>query len=157
VGSKLLIAAAGLAALLATSAGLAQERHTPDEAKALAERAARHIGEVGPRQAIADFNDPANGYLIGELFPFAYNAEGIAICCYPMRALVGHDAKNFRDSDGKAFGQEIIATANAQGSGWVEYRMTNPQSRKLEDKVSYVIKAGDVIVGVGVYKPSGAR
>jgi cytochrome c len=94
---------------------------------------------------------------VDDLFPFAYSDDGIVLCCNPLHALVGRDAKSFRDSGGKAFGQEMIATVHGQGSGWVEYRMTNPRSRKIEDKVSYVIRVGDVIVGVGVYTPRGAK
>jgi cytochrome c len=156
MGPKLLIVALGLA-LIAASTGSAEELHSPDHAKALAERAAHHIGEVGPQQALDDFNDPRNGYIRDDLFPFAYSAEGIVLCCNPLHALVGRDAKSFRDSDGKAFGQEIIDTVNAHGSGWVEYRMTNPRSRKIEDKISYVIKVGNIIVGAGAYKPTGAK
>jgi hypothetical protein len=37
----------------------AAERATPEEAKALAEKAAAHLAQVGAQKAIADFMEPA--------------------------------------------------------------------------------------------------
>jgi hypothetical protein len=38
--------------------GMAQQRGTPEEAQALADRAVLHMCQVGPEAAIKDFNDP---------------------------------------------------------------------------------------------------
>lgn len=52
-----------------------------------------------------------------------------------------------------ANGKEFIKTANSKtGKGWVDYKWPNPLSKALEAKSSYVEKAGEVIIGCGIYK-----
>ncbi len=45
-------------------------------AQALAERAAQHLARVGPQQAFSDFQDPAGGFLDGDLYVFVFDFEG---------------------------------------------------------------------------------
>jgi hypothetical protein len=126
---------------------------TPVEAKALAERAAAHMLEVGPEQALRDFNDPDGTFRDRDLFVVTYDPERKVASAIGVKAYLGRDATGFVDADGKEFGKEIIATAEKSGTGWVEYRMTNPITMKVELKTSYVIKVGDYIVFVGAYRP----
>jgi cytochrome c len=126
---------------------------TLDEAKALAERAAIHMREAGPKQAIADFNDLNGGYCDRNLFVVTYDQQRKVVSSLRVPAYLGRDATRFLDEDGKEFGKAIIATAETNGAGWVDYRMTNPATMKVERKSSYVIQVGDYILIVGAYKP----
>ncbi len=144
--------ALSLVATLATNAALAEDRGTPDEAKALVEKAAIHIKEVGAEKAFADFNDPKGGYQDRDLFVFVYAADGKIVCVPGIPALLGKDANALKDVDGKEFGKMIIAAA-AAGGGWSEYHMTNPTTKKVEPKKTYATKAGDYVLGVGAYNP----
>lgn len=128
---------------------LADERGTPDQAKALTEKAAQHMREVGPEKAIADFNDPNGAFRDRDLFVVTYRKDGKVITSPGVPALVGRDANTFKDVDGKEFGKQLLA---ANGN-WVEYRMTSPATKKVEQKTSYVIKVDDYSVFVGAYKP----
>ncbi len=129
----------------------AADHATTEEAKALAEKAAAHFKAVGPEKAYADFNDPAGGYIDRELFVNVYSPEGKVACGVGVPALVGRDATQFKDSTGKEFGKAIIETAKTQGSGWVEYHMTNPLTKKVEPKKSWVIQVNDYVVFVGAF------
>ena len=60
----------------------------------------------------------------------------------------GSPAYNLRLSERRA---EMVAAAK-KGSGTVEYMWKNPESGKVEAKVSYLKKAGDQVCGVGAYK-----
>jgi cytochrome c len=131
-----------LAATLVTRAGYAADPATPEEAKALAERAAAHFNDVGPEKAIADFNDGAAGYVDRELFVVVYDPENRIKGSYGIPALRDKDATLLKDVEGKEFGKEIIAVARSQGTGWVEYRMTNPVTHKVGLKKSWVIGLG---------------
>jgi signal transduction histidine kinase len=143
-----------VAAPLWTTPLSAQERGTAAEAKALAEKAAAHLHQVGPQQAIADFDDPAGGYRDRDLFVVVYDPRHIVVSAAGNPAFVGRDATLFKDTDGKEFGKAIIAAGETQdGRGWVEYRMNSPISHKVEQKASYVIKVDGYIVLVGIYKP----
>jgi cytochrome c len=126
---------------------------TLDEAKALAQRAAIHMREVGPDRAVADFNDPAGGYCDRNLFVVTYDQHRKVVSSLRVPAYLGRDATRFVDEDGKEFGNAIISTAETRGAGWVDYRMTNPATMKVEVKSSYVVLVGDYIIMVGAYKP----
>jgi cytochrome c len=140
-----------LAAALVSRSGYAADQATPDEAKALAEKAAAHFKEVGPDKAIADFSDPGAGYVDRELFVVVYDPANRIMGSWGIPALRGKDATLMKDVEGKEFGKDIIALAKSQGSGWVAYRMTNPVTRKVALKRSWVIGMGDYILFVGAF------
>jgi hypothetical protein len=139
------------AAAMLARAGQAAEPATPAEAKALAEKAADHFKAVGPDKAIADFIDPAAGYVDRELFVVVYDPANKIQGSYGVPALRGKDATLMKDVEGKEFGKEIIALAKTNGSGWVDYRMTNPVTKKVAQKKSWVIGTGGYVLFVGAF------
>ena len=145
------VAVAAAAMLLAGSA-LAEDRGSPDEAKALVEKAAAHLQAVGPEKAFADFNDQKGAFVDRDLFVFVYSLDGKVVVGGAVPALLGRSALAFKDIDGKEFGKEIMAAA-AAGGGWTEYRMSNPATKKPEPKKTYAVKAGDYVVAAGAYVP----
>jgi hypothetical protein len=46
----------------------------------------------------------------------------------------------------------MITTAKESGTSWVGYKWPNPSIKKVEPKSSFVMRVGDVLVGVGIYK-----
>lgn len=122
-----------------------------DEAKALAEKAATHVKDVGIDKALADFNNPSGGYIDRELFVVVYGPDGKIVCSPGLPALLNRDASQLKDVNGKAFGKEIMTVGQNGGTGWVEYRMANPLTHKLAAKRSYVIGVGQYIVFVGAF------
>ncbi|MCX7173477.1 MAG: cache domain-containing protein [Proteobacteria bacterium] len=123
-----------------------------DDALALVTKAVAHVKEAGKEKALADFNDSKGSFVKGELYVFAYTLQGV-ILAHPMNPkLIGKDMTEVKDSDGKLFTKEFIATVNGPGKGWVDYNWTNPTTKKIEAKSSYVAKAGDIFVGCGIYK-----
>jgi hypothetical protein len=130
---------------------MAQERGTLQEAQALTDRAVLHMREVGPESAINDFNDPHGNYVDRDLFVIVYDPNGTIMTGVP--ALIGKNARSLTDVTGKEFGQDIINAAHSADGSWVEYHMTNPVTRKVELKTSYVRRSNDYVVFVGVYKP----
>ncbi|MDD2852313.1 MAG: cache domain-containing protein [Desulfuromonadaceae bacterium] len=123
-----------------------------DDAVALVKKAVAHVKESGKEKALADFNDPKGKFVKGALYIFAYNLKGVIIA-HPMNPkLIGKDMNEVKDADGKYFTKDFLAAVNGPGKGWVDYRWTNPVSKKIEAKSSYVEKAGDMLVGCGIYK-----
>lgn len=123
-----------------------------DDAVGLVRKAVAHIKEKGKDAAIADFNDKKGKFVKGELYVFAYSLHGV-ILAHPMNPkLIGKDMLEIKDADGKYFTKEFVSTVNGPGKGWVDYRWTNPISKKIEAKSSYLEKAGDIFVGCGIYK-----
>jgi cytochrome c len=131
--------------------GVAQERGTPQQAQALCDRALLHMKEVGPATAIKDFNDREGGYIDHDLFVIVYDPNGTIMTGVP--ALIGKDARSLTDVTGKEFGKDIIAAARTKDGSWVDYHMTNPATKKVESKTSYVRSFNDYVIFVGAYSP----
>lgn len=152
-----------LALLAPAGAALAQDdiktrracaKATRPIAQALAEKAAAHLARVGRDQAFKDFGDPAKGFLDGDLYVFVFDFAGTLVASggFPEhvgRRLIGHS----RDSTEYVGGMLRVGTE--KGKGWYDYIWLNPCSRQRETKGSYVIKVGDLLVGVGAYVREG--
>jgi cytochrome c len=139
--------AVGLA--LPTAAGAA----TPEEAKALSERAAAYIQSVGEAKAFADFSRPDGGFTQGELYVFCYDHDGVNLAHGANPLFVGKNLQHLKDPDGKEPNVDIIAIGFGKGEGWVDFKWPNPITKKIEPKSAYVIRTNDVVCGVGYYKP----
>lgn len=139
----------GCATVLSAQAPVAG---TPAEAQALLKKAVAHYEAVGRAQALADFTAKKAPFAQLDLYVF---------CIGPDRTVVAHGAdpkevgvkiETLKDVDGKVFGPELWTQGNAPGGGSVEYRWTNPVTKKVQSKISYVRKVGTDVCGVGAYK-----
>jgi signal transduction histidine kinase len=63
----------------------------------------------------------------------------------------GKNFINLKDSDGKAFIQEIVDTANVTGSGFVDYKWYNPLTKEIKPKSAYFEKVDEMIFCGGIY------
>ena len=138
------------AALLVAVGAVAGEKGTTAEAKALLDKAVAKVQKDGADKAVAAFNDPAGGFRDRDLYVFCMDAS-YKINAHPDATMLGTDVATLKDPNGKAFGAEMVAAAK-KGEGAVEYSWKNPVSGKVEDKVSYLKKAGSLYCGVGAYK-----
>jgi signal transduction histidine kinase len=134
--------------LLAPVAG-ASEKGTPDEAKAMLERAVTAM-KADEGKAIAAFNDPKGGYRDRDLYVFCFDPDG-KITAHPDKAMVGTSATALKDPDGKAVGTEMLALSQ-KGGGSLEYKWKSPTTQQVGTKVSFLKPAGKQTCGVGAYK-----
>ncbi|MGH6797830.1 MAG: cache domain-containing protein [Roseiarcus sp.] len=143
-----------IAAMAALTPALASsDRGTADEAKAMVEKAAAYLKEVGPDQTFAAIGDPSNAdFHDRDLYVFVRSIDGNTVAHGANKGMIGHTSLELKDADGKLYNKEMIDLANSNGSGWVEYRWVNPVSHKIERKSSYIVKVGDYVVGAGFYK-----
>jgi cytochrome c len=124
-------------------------------AQALAERAAQHLRRAGQAQAFKDFQDPAGGFLDGDLYVFVFDLEGTLMASGGFPYAVGRNLVIGYHEPSATNVRNLIQVARAQGQGWSEYVWRNPCSGRRETKISYVIKVGDLVVGVGAYLREG--
>lgn len=139
-------------AAVAFSPAFAQERGTSDEAVAMVKKAVELVKSAGKDKALAAFNDPNGGFQVKDLYVFAQDLASGATLAHKNPGLIGKDLRVLKDADGKAFGLEMTQLANEKGSGWVDYKWVNAQTKKIEPKSSYIERVGDIYVGVGIYK-----
>jgi cytochrome c len=129
------------------------ERGTPEEAKAMLQKAVEHYNSVGRTQALADFNGKKPPFFDRDLYVACMDSKHVLVANGGYPQLVGTSADAWRDADGKAMGKAVSDVASSKGEGSVEYRWYNPVSGKIEPKVGFVQKVGDDILLVGAYNP----
>lgn len=142
--------AAGLA-VLCSHAAFAADRATPEQAKALLDKAVAELQMDGPQKAFAAFNDSHGGYTIGELYVFVFDLKGKYEASAANPTLTGTDAYDLHDAEGKFLVREMIAVAKSKGDGQVDYVWLNRADNHVERKRSLIHRVGDHIVGVGYY------
>lgn len=143
------------AVLAPAAAGERCPTATVSAAKALAERAARHLAEHGPEASLPRFMDPRGGFVEGDLYVFVFDMQGRLVASGGWPETVGARVIGAEDGSGPNIYLAMRRLVMSEGSGWVDYTWYNPCSRALEPKASYVIRVGDYIVGVGAYKRPG--
>jgi len=126
---------------------------TTDEAQNLVERGIAYYLHYGEEKAIEAFNDPNGEFVKGELYVFLIKLDGTTLAHGGDAAQIGKNVLDLTDAKGKLFIQEFIRAAKA-GGGWVDYQWTNPVSKKIQDKSSYIkpIEGTDLFIGCGIYK-----
>jgi cytochrome c len=139
--------------LMACGAGvLAAEKSTAEEAVAMVKQAVAYLNANGKEKAFEEFNDPQGQFVTRDLYVFVNDMNGTTVAHGGNVKLVGKNVLELKDASGKAFIREMVEVTRTRGKGWVEYKWMNPQSRSLETKLTYVEKAGDFVIGCGIYK-----
>jgi signal transduction histidine kinase len=125
---------------------------TQAEAKALAEQAAEFLKANGKEKALAELNKPKGQFDKGEMYVYALDMQGTVLAHVKNPELVGKNTYNVPDEGGKLFRRDIVELAKAKGSGWVDYKYVNPETKKLGAKTAYILRADGIILCCGVYK-----
>lgn len=138
--------------LLATPA-YSSDKGTANEAVAMVKKAVALIKSEGKEKAYAAFSDPNNkDFHDRDLYVYVYDLNGVAAAHGVNPKMVGKNLLDMKDVEGKAMIQEMVKLAKEKGSGWVDFKWPNPVSKVVEAKSGYVERAGDVMVGSGIYK-----
>ncbi|MEN6342096.1 MAG: transporter substrate-binding domain-containing protein [Methanospirillum sp.] len=102
---------------------------------------------------LAPYRDPADP----EVYAFVYDTNLTMVAHAGNYRLVGQNFRGRTDVAGKAFRDEILATATAKGSGWVDYVYVNINESRLSQKTTYcrLVQGSDgrdYIVCAGTFK-----
>jgi cytochrome c len=141
-----------VAACLAMPAIAAEQRATPDEAKAMLAKAVSHIKTVGQEKALTDFMVKSGPWVDRDLYLSVYDMTGKTVAHINPR-MVGKDNMNLQDANGKYHVKERFEIVKAKGKGQQEFAFLNPMTKQIENKVMFFEKVGDLIVACGAYKP----
>ena len=145
-----LIAAVAVATLAAGA--IAADMATPDEAKAMSQKAQAAVNTMGAEKAYAAFADPAAGFQAKDLYVFCMDLNGVMTAHAKKPELVGKNLSEFNKYGDSLF-KNMVAMAKDKGEGWVDYNWPYPGTEEIKPKTSYIMtnKAG-VFCGVGAYK-----
>ena len=128
------------------------QKTTLEQAKKLVEQAVAYMKANGEEKAIEEFSEPKGQFTKGDAYIFVLGLDGVLRANVARPELVGKNVLNSPDSKGKFHRKEMVELANSKGSGWVEYNQLNPATKQDEPKISYIQKAGNLIIGCGAYK-----
>ena len=122
---------------------------TPEEAKALADQAAVLVAAEGEK-AFPKISDLNGEFVQGDLFVAVLDHDGVVRAINNPK-LIGVSMNDAVDPDGVRFAYELVKIAETKGSGWLTYKYTNPASKRIEPKKTWVVKAGAFAVLCGAY------
>jgi hypothetical protein len=144
--------AAAIAGVSLMSAAIASDMATPEEAKAMSEKAQGAVNGMGSEKAFKAFADPEGGFQEKDLYVFCMDNEGVMLSHAKKPELVGKNLKDFDKYGDKLF-QDMIAVSTGEGEGWVDYKWPYPGSDEIKEKTSYILKNSEgFFCGVGAYK-----
>jgi methyl-accepting chemotaxis protein len=125
---------------------------TPEDAKALAEKAMAFYKAHGKEKAIAEFNNPAGQFVKGDLYVVVQGFDGVLLANGGNPKLVGQNHLELKDPTGTFFVKQMVEAAK-KGGGWVTYQWTNPVSKKIGTKKAWIqkIEGENVYINCGVF------
>ena len=103
---------------------------TADQAKAMVSRVVEFFKTNGKDKTLAELSNPKGQFIDRDLYVIAYSLDGVRLAHPYNPKLIGKSVLDAVDFDGKAYGKDIIDVAKAKGSGWVDYKFTDPTTKK---------------------------
>lgn len=138
--------------MLINTTVVAAEQGSAGEATALVKKAIAFLKANGKEKAFAEFNNQNGQFKDRDLYIFVQDLKGKMLAHGGNQRLVGKDLLELKDADGKFFVKSMVDVAANKGQGWIDYKWTNPITKVIEAKSSYIEKYDDVFVGSGIYK-----
>jgi len=133
-------------------AAMAADKGTAEDAVAMVKKAKEFIKKNGKEKAFAEFNNPKGQFVQGDLYVMVYDMEGLNKAHGGNPRLIGKNLLDIKDANGVFIVRSFIEVTSSKGKGWVDYRWVNTVNNAVESKSTYVEKADDLLVGVGIYK-----
>jgi cytochrome c len=141
-----------IAVLFTATLSSAIAADTPADAIAMVDKGLSYLQKNGKDALIKEINNKNPDFIKAELYLYIRGIDG-TILAHPVNPkLIGKNMTILPDADGKLFRKEIIELAKTKGKGWVDYRYNNPVTKNLEDKSTYLVRSGDLILEAGIYK-----
>lgn len=131
---------------------IAAEKGTAAEAEAMIQKALDFYKTNGKEKTLAEVSNPTGQFVKGDLYVFIWDMNGVVIAHGTNSKLIGKDMSQMKDVDGKRFVYDGVELAKAKGKGWVDYKWSNPTTKKVEAKSTYVVKVDDMVFCCGIYK-----
>ncbi|MCX5815759.1 MAG: cache domain-containing protein [Proteobacteria bacterium] len=126
---------------------------TAADAEAMVKKAVEYIKANGKDKAYGEFTKNQTGmFKKDDLYIFVLDDKYNMLAHGGNDKMVGKNFKDLKDSDGSFFLKGMVDKGMADGKAWYDYKWTNPVTKKVEPKSSYVVKVDNTVVGCGFYK-----
>jgi len=127
-------------------------KDSPEDAKAMVEKAIAYYKAEGKEKAFSEISDPEGRFKKGDLYVFVYDLNGTAVARPVQKGLIGANIITAVDGAGRPYVKERIELAKTKGKGWQDYRYFNPTTKKMEDKTAWIETYDGYVFGCGAYK-----
>jgi len=125
---------------------------TADQARQLVFDAMVHIRNVGYERAVLDFHDPQAGFIDRDMYIFIFDRAGFYIVHGSMPEKDGSDLRAIAGLDAQKLVDDAWEVCDNEQGGWVNYTITNPVTRDVQAKSSYVVPLDENrLLGCGCY------
>ncbi len=151
---RLFIRRAACASLvgLAGLAGATADKGAPSEAEALVKSASAYFKANGAEKTYGEITN-GKTFKDRDMYVYVYDLNGKCLAHGANPKLVGKDLIGLKDPDGKPLVQMLVDVAKTKGHGWTDdVKFRNPVTDKIQTRVNYVERVGDIVVGSGVFK-----
>jgi cytochrome c len=127
---------------------------TMEEAKNLGIKAAAYVKSNGKEMGAKELNNPQGQFVKGELYVTLHDFKGIFLANPKVSAVVGHNHWELKDPNGRYFVQEMAEIAKTKGSGWISYDWSNPATKKIQKKKSWIqrVEGTDLFTLSGLFQ-----
>ena len=131
-----------------------REYGNDEEAIALVKAGVAMMREHGRDALVAEINKLGKGkFLNRDLYLSAYDTNTFRVIAHGSNPrVIGQNAEQVKDTDGRHFINEMIAIAKSQGGGWMHYKWAHPITNEDMKKNAYFEKCDDLVITCGVYK-----
>jgi hypothetical protein len=130
----------------------AAEHGTAAEAEAMVQRAVVFLKANGPEKSYEEFTN-GKSFKDRDLYVLVYDLNGKVLAHGLNAKMVGKDLIDAKDPQGKPIVKMFVDLAKTKGKGWTDsYSFMNPMTKTMQSKTLYLERAGDVLVGTGIYK-----
>lgn len=117
--------------------------------------------EANGAAAFPMFHDRSGPFMAKNAYVFVIDRRGVELVNPAFPNLEGRNLLDVKDTEGKPLVRAMLETADASGSGWVDYLWPKPGESVSTLKSTYVSRAmlGEepVVVGCGVYLADAPR
>jgi signal transduction histidine kinase len=138
--------------LLVAGNAVAQQFGTPQEAKAMLEKAVAAL-QADKAAALKSFTAGTPPFKDKDLYVFCFDTTGLYTAHGARPERIGKvNVADAPDANGKYYGKEMLSVAKEGAFNTVEYAFPRPGETQAVPKVSYITKVSDQICGVGYYK-----
>lgn len=142
----------GISFLGFSSASMAAERATKEEAVAMVKKAVAFYKANGKEKSFAAMSDQTGQFRDRELFMIVLDPKGNVLAHTAMKKMIGANIMELRDVNGVYIIKSFYKAVEKTGAGWSdEYIFMNPALQKMEPKLTYVEKFDDILFASGYH------
>jgi signal transduction histidine kinase len=122
------------------------------DAMAMVKKAVAYLKLNGKDKTLSEASNPKGLFVNGDIYLTITDSTGRVLAHGLNPRLIGKDAIELKDVDGKYFVKEMLVIAKKEGSGWVDYKWPNPITREIQLKSVYFEQIDHLVIQSGYYK-----